>query len=1582
MSLVKKLLPGGSIDNESLNNELSSELATYKLPSKKERLVRDKLVELRDYFAQEGNTFSIDPLAKKYTISGTGSEKYQGSPDEVQRNPFTGGLQIKDDGDINSIAMAIYGAAHKRVIGSGPKAKESLGIADLNNYVIDQVYGTEDAFDSDFHSIKSDDERKKKILEFANNHINDYLTQAEKYKDKADYTDIDKAKAIQAAIKTGDWDQFKSAAYKAKWNPNGFLITDSEKERYAAEEGKIKADADKKAADAQIVTTKTDLTAAGFSNDLAEKIANAGLKLGTLKLPAGLNPNISTFITDYLKGKNAFVFDDASGNQRIYTNTGLTFNETGEGFDQFSPMSGLAWTHDPNTGILAYTKSSYKRPEYGNVGVELKGTVPGFEGYTMEGWSDSDITPEGGRDYSKRIILKKGNQQFEITKGDDGIYRSSNGQEYPGVSITGFGKRGTAPETFDASKDFKKFYDEKVVLPPGYNYIPDYLTLQSSLRFGYGQKSARAAANLVTALMNDPKLQNNKATRNSIVELLSYYDAKVNGTPQVSEQTPEVPVQKNGGILKAQTGAAFKAYKERQKNMPVTKSDKKSDRVMGDITGTFADQTAFENTMDAVSTAGVVGSFVPGYGAIGAGVTFGADLAKDLSDGKVDNVGTHLLNAGFIGLSFIGLGGLKALLKAGKVADKGFDIAKLADKAMKAEKVGKGLLNPAEGKALEQIVDLSNKFGVKTTAELMAKSTGADKAIIESGIDVLKTLKSSSVPILGSQSLGIAGKALATAPERLASLATSKPVRYGLRAASMAPGIMAVPEVASTIYNDGFEYVKPNDIKNIALAGSVGNMWRNDFQAVRAINRQATREGAKEASTFLKIGNEKVEIPKEIEQSQKSLIERMKGKVGIGKKEAEAEFDKFKQQLKEHYEKLGKPLDLNNLKKATSKDIGITPATKGEGYILEDFAKPVTGNRAIDLRDYELAKKHLGPNAIRKVVPTTPNEPKKVLALPPHVETATPIIQKAPLQLKSSRIESKSKPIQMVQNSNGTFYMPSGKPKLIPKIKKTATKKSKPSKKGEIPKGQQGLVAPLYMEQPQNGIGYGSRRLGTGFNLFASQNAPKISPVTTPTAPFQSAHGVGKLDSNPIGYSAYAKDKYWGDMQSYNTNWKPLVNSSVDDPTKLDMLIKRMQAYTGQDASDAVALINNAQTLDEKRELIRRLGTDGKIGPYHYLLQGILDPQTPSTPTAPSSPSTPSTPTTSTAKPPTTLPGDVPGVVPQKTPFDWKSLGFNPANLMMFMNTMAANRDIGIAQRRAVSDSLFQKPYMPQTYLRIDKPNSLFADKMAGQTRSSAGRIAGGIADIDKANAVRLQGEGQASDLEIKGQQADLNRFDQLRGQQLQMRSKVDEYNTSVLGENRARAADANSKIHLINANEINAMNTAANNYITAADRDRRIAEYRMDMNKTWNMMNDPSLKQESKIYSDLIGQGEYDKRSAAFDAFKKANPNAKFLGNGTFEESQDYKNYQDEIKRARERLELKYEPVRTRQQQMQFFAPLQFQRKGGKVKSSNLTKQDIMDIDNNNAENIKRLKSTELVYKAIIHNNEMLQRSLIKVFK
>jgi hypothetical protein len=132
---------------------------------------------------------------------------------------------------------------------------------------------------------------------------------------------------------------------------------------------------------------------------------------------------------------------------------------------------------------MVYGQSAYKPKDWGNVGVKLNGFVPNFTDYSIEGFSDSEETPAEGRDYSKHLVLTRGNDKIELFKGENGIYHSNSAQEYRGITLYGFGETNPkAPEEkFDAKKDFAKFYDPTITLLPGYNYIADYNTATSSL---------------------------------------------------------------------------------------------------------------------------------------------------------------------------------------------------------------------------------------------------------------------------------------------------------------------------------------------------------------------------------------------------------------------------------------------------------------------------------------------------------------------------------------------------------------------------------------------------------------------------------------------------------------------------------------------------------------------------------------------------------------------------------------------------------------------------------------------------------------------------------------------------------------------------------------------------------------------------------------------------------------------------------------------------------------------------------------------------------------------------------------------
>ena len=255
MALVKKLQIGGQADNNTLNNELDTQLQSFNLKSKDERKVRDALVKFRDYFKDSnGKSFEVDPLSQKYTVSGAGSEPFSGSPDEIHRGWLTGNLKIQNEQDAMSVAAAIYNKALTNVKGKTTNVnnptigtREAINIGDLGEFVISDIYGTKDNFKSQFGTIKNDEDRKTKIYDFAQQKIADYLKKSELGKDKFDYSDIENAKAIQDAITKKDWNGFLNATNKVKWEPSKFLLTEEQKEQLALE-AKTKAEADALAA--------------------------------------------------------------------------------------------------------------------------------------------------------------------------------------------------------------------------------------------------------------------------------------------------------------------------------------------------------------------------------------------------------------------------------------------------------------------------------------------------------------------------------------------------------------------------------------------------------------------------------------------------------------------------------------------------------------------------------------------------------------------------------------------------------------------------------------------------------------------------------------------------------------------------------------------------------------------------------------------------------------------------------------------------------------------------------------------------------------------------------------------------------------------------------------------------------------------------------------------------------------------------------------------------------------------------------------------------------------------------------------
>ncbi len=635
MALVKKLQVGGQVDENTLNNELNTQLESFNLKGKDERKVRDALVKFRDYFKDsKGKSFSVDPLSQKYTVSGPGSESFTGSPDEIHRGWFTGNLKIQNEQDAMSIAAAIYNKALSGVsgktggvsgVGSGATGtREAINIGDLGEFVISDIYGTKDNFKTGFGTIKKDEDRKAKVFDFAQQKINDYLKKTELGKDKYDYADVQKVKDIQDAINKKDWDAFQNAAYKVKWEPQKFLLT---------EEQRKQLETDTKTAAA--TKAKESFDKLGLAPELQQKLYTAGF---TESAPEDWTPDANTgWFKDVLHQHGARVLYNPTTKRHIAVTKNNYFNYGMS--DQFHPGYGYSWSND-ETGFNWYNPQQHSAnagvwgaDKYAgqNIGRELITNMPG----KVYGWSDErdgqyakDFL--GRRDFTKQLVIVQDGVKKYLTRGDDHVYRDKQGRPVD-VHIKGFGDTHTVAQTYDIPEEFKSLgnyshYNEQSVYPLATQYMEQLEKKAAGQNIEVNQDDFK---NVITSLN---AISQNSASESEKLKALKTLNAIKN---LIVKSKYDVPFKKSGGVLKAASGTKLDSYLNKYGTPSApTQASAQAPKGPGqarNIAGTWKGQSGAEDFWTGVSLAGTAGSFIPGYGAIGAGVSTVADIAKDIA---------------------------------------------------------------------------------------------------------------------------------------------------------------------------------------------------------------------------------------------------------------------------------------------------------------------------------------------------------------------------------------------------------------------------------------------------------------------------------------------------------------------------------------------------------------------------------------------------------------------------------------------------------------------------------------------------------------------------------------------------------------------------------------------------------------------------------------------------------------------------------------------------------------------------------------------------------------------------------------
>jgi hypothetical protein len=96
---------------------------------------------------------------------------------------------------------------------------------------------------------------------------------------------------------------------------------------------------------------------------------------------------------------------------------------------------------------------------------------------------------------------------------------------------------------------------------------------------------------------------------------------------------------------------------------------------------------------------------------------------------------------------------------------------------------------------------------------------------------------------------------------------------------------------------------------------------------------------------------------------------------------------------------------------------------------------------------------------------------------------------------------------------------------------------------------------------------------------------------------------AGSIDYNPLDQ---AGDELFT-KKNYDKLWKPKVEDAFSVPSKARQIISDIENYSGQDAADVQAAIAKGKTFDEKVKIAKRLATDRKVGPYHNLVNDLID---------------------------------------------------------------------------------------------------------------------------------------------------------------------------------------------------------------------------------------------------------------------------------------------------------------------------------------------------------------------------------------
>ena len=1596
---MKKLQPGGTIDAATFDKQLDEELRKFNLKSKDERKVRDALVSLRDHMSTpEGKKFSMDRVAQRYTISGEGAEKFTGSPDEVRSNWFTGKLKIKDDQDAMSVAATIYdnvinstkntSASGTTTGGSTPTTETPSGGVvrswELSDYMLNKRYGTSDNYGHQRMKWTTDDLVKENTMTAAVEIADLYNQDLSKNPAGEDKELSAKIQAAKQAALNKDWGAFEKASHALGWNYSSLFLSDSEKNAH-----KQKTDAEAAAMQEKVeLDNKTNAfnsyKQAGLNQQVADALYSSGYTQSAKSWSD--DPNMD-WLSGLIQQNKVSVWHNPETGKYIAIKDGKSWNSGVT--DRFSKGFGYTWSHGQDGSLTFYNPSEIKQnagfkpsadlfADYDNKGRELRHNLEGVKVYGYSSGEGNNYSRDiiGNRDMLSKLRVTQGDKTFWVARGKDNKYYKADGNPFD-INITGYGDIALVTT---ATKDLFPNINYQNKSKWGSDKTRTALEELSRLRRNDGSFSDvggtydNHARHLAWALTNDPKVSQDAKLSGEIRDILTAYD-NAKGSPVKAKLGTKIQKFQGGAAFQAKVEAARKAKKE---------SAEQPKKPVRDLTGTIKGMSGLEKTLAAAEVAGDVAGFVPGaVGAGGATVSFLAGIARDAvnGDGKTD-WGKHLMNLGFIGASAFGLGGTKAALKglgvAAKATDKVIDVGKAVDKldsvvktANAAEKAG-AITKAKKLESFEVFKNLSddvkkvnNVLGDKTTKisrdafEKLVRDSGRSANEVTSLMGSFdRVITASKVPLSVSGQItshGInlgksVGKSIINPPKWV-----GKTLQIGT-AAGGASGALGVAQDMKgedgkvSLSNIG--NVKVDNFQRALMGAASAKHLGTDFLNTKALKRISPKSVS--SLNKVKIGDTEYDIdPIKVNKWNP-----------LKKKAAEAERTaKWKKQVADAKNAPLTAEETRQIEKLSDKDFKYS-IEKGELDFDPNVIKgePTAWNMYLHNR----ASKILNKN--NYTIPV-----KNSTATSTEVKTEKPEIKPG---RKSKKVVAQT-PEQKLEKLNNRLKI---QERNLAKDQEWLNLRTKRAKGYDSVAKRASNLEKLIKQTKRN---ISAKKFGglilkaeSGINtkkVFDSNKTYKINPTEQ-----------GKLPYSPI--KTNGSDWRFDTKGEYTPTYLRAIGGLNDiwwneNKTKLNDLVK-----------------DKGVTLNTLADF-KRLATDklpGRIHDFTLNKDNLALPKslvnTHFNPT-----SIDASKITFSKMSPSTI--ELGGTRVNGTDGVWSAIkkGFDTdqgkaalknlpelgANIAAWATTNAANRKAATSQRQAIIDGMYTIPYLRHQYFRTSTPYTLLGEKQAGNIQAGARRIASNVADLDKSIAIQLSGNMQANEAKIKGQQADLEHVEKIRNAQDQSNMQVDQANTNTLGQNRAQVATAAKNLHLINSNETLQQATNNVNMIMAANKWRKDVGTETDRNKLFNLYNDPQYKtfmdnyvahDESAIKLKENWEKNWKPKYSYSTKESDWNESPELAKWKARKEQLDkiLKMYQDRYKIIGMSTSMGVSPGYLNLPNI----PTSY------AKGGSLAPGEYLEAVRLQTEGKRKDKELELFYKAIMHNNAMLQKALIKVFK